>query len=178
MTFSVTNTNTDVKGSTAHSFLWPTFTLTGGAWANNTTLSLALTLGTAGDGIHYNFPSSGQAQTSTCAPIFRNWPQSAGLSSRVDLWVLDSPGAPFINTQLAGTATPTLNMLTECGGTATGGNCPAGEGTNGVFPTSTWQISCHYINAGTGTIGEYQRYGTLLLAHSVMARHAQMPMDC
>jgi hypothetical protein len=156
MTYTVTNTNTDVKCNTSEYFNWPTFTLTGGAWANTSAISLALTLGTSGDGIHYNYPSSGQAQVSNCVPVYTNWPQSVGLTSRVDLWDLDSLGSPFINGELQGTAAPALNMLTECGGSPTGGNCPSGEGTNGVFPTSTWQIMCHYINAGTGTIGEYQ----------------------
>src|SRR5580704_3543655 len=92
MTFTITNTNTDFHASNAESYTWPTFTLTGGSWPNTSTLSAALTLGTAGDGIHYNFASGGFAQTSNCVPIYTNWPQSTGLTSRVDLWDLDSNG--------------------------------------------------------------------------------------
>ena len=148
--FTVTNGASEITYSNAQTYLWPAFSLTGGAWANTSTVSGSFAMGTNNNHVVFNYPTAVQGTVSKCTPHYTNWPQTTTSISRVDFDDLVQSSSLFNTMQLSNAGTST-GITTECGGTVTGGNCTGGEGTNGNMPTSTWQIFCHIVNNATGT---------------------------
>jgi hypothetical protein len=147
--YSVTNTNTDLLVSNSVNYNWPTFTLTGGAWANSSSNSLRLAYGIGtGDNVIFNFPSSGiQNTVSSCTPFDTTLPQTTSFTGRIDTWTMGASASQFTNMQLENGGTE-LYTPTECGVTGTT-NCTGGEFVpTGSMPTNTWQIWCESQTLG------------------------------
>lgn len=149
--YTVTNTNTDVTVDSSVFYNWPTFSVSGGDWPNNSVNSLSLATGTAGDSVKFVFPSATvQNTTSTCTPIYSTLAQGTSFTGRIDLWTMqNNGGSEFFNMQLSN-AGSSLSVSTECGTGGSGGNCGTGanEVANGVLPTSSWYIWCEMITSG------------------------------
>jgi hypothetical protein len=179
--FTVTNTNTDLLVSNAVSYNWPTFSLTGGAWANNSSNSLRLAYGgTQGDNIRFLFPTSTvQATVSSCTPIYSTIPQGTSTSGRIDTWTLQNNSAGFTNMQVNNGGS-VLQLLTECGNQPVSGNCVtySDEVTNmSPLPTSTWEIMCEQQTSGaSGTsysaVWNTPQAGGALVANSLASSTA------
>jgi hypothetical protein len=103
-------------------------------------------MGTAGDNMTFNFPSSTVQNTvSSCVPVYTNWPQSTVSSpGQIDAWYINASDS-FITFQLENLS-DVLQVGTECGSSGSGGNCSSF--LNGGMPTSTWEIACHVQTLG------------------------------
>jgi hypothetical protein len=148
--FTITNGASEITLSNAENYTWPAFSLTGGSWANTSTLSGAFAMGTNSNNVLLNYPTAVQSTVSKCTPVYTNWPQTTSASGRIDYDSLLQSSAMFNTMQMGNVPGTSISIQTECGGTQTGGNCTGGEGTNGTMPTSTWQIFCHITNNTSG----------------------------